>query len=272
MITRKKIIFKYEMQKILFALSVIFVISVFIIIVDCDLPIVKIHPSIDPWIEKIFISKHEDNTFYNIAISYVAAYIFFILQVYIPANANHKKGMGLLKEEIEVYLNHILMLLTILSEITVYTNGKIAIEPKEKIYIVENKKCQIRCITFEKTFRQLIEIIEEKHSKLFSNPLIGWLDRTLCESLCAIQIKNIISLSLNIYMQVQSEKKVPIIGENVIENGRKVINDIQRKYKFEIEDYIATNDNIKISEYCTGAVNIAMHTSNELEITVRLKK
>lgn len=60
-------------------LNILMVISCIIIICFCDWPILK---PFKTW--TFLLQSDKDKTLYNIAISYVAAYIFYILQVYIP--------------------------------------------------------------------------------------------------------------------------------------------------------------------------------------------
>ncbi len=60
-------------------LNILMVISCIIIICFCDWPILK---PFETWM--FLLQSDKDKTLYNIAISYVAAYVFYILQVYIP--------------------------------------------------------------------------------------------------------------------------------------------------------------------------------------------
>ncbi|MCD7956567.1 MAG: hypothetical protein LUG93_12665 [Lachnospiraceae bacterium] len=74
-----KILFGYK--KVLIILSVILVVALFFVIRGSSWPLIS-----DNMILKLlFYSDNEaDHTFYNIAISYVAAYLFYFIQVFYP--------------------------------------------------------------------------------------------------------------------------------------------------------------------------------------------
>lgn len=263
-------IFKYEINKILWGLTVILMVAIYIIICDCEIPLIQINPEIDKYMEKIFIHNHKDKTFYNIAISYVAAYIFFLLQVYIPSKVNHNHSMTILKEEIEKYINLVKLLLTILMTVTISSGGKITIKKQRELYIVEKKENRIFCFTFEESYKKLLELIEVKHSELISNPMINFMDKRIFEFIYSISVKDIISLSNNICEQMQKTNPVPIKGKDIITHANNLIMLLETKYKFAFEEYRVTNDPNEISKYDTGAVNLVRYTRNELEIKVKI--
>ena len=248
----RKYFFKYEIDKILWSLSGILIISIYIIICDCELPLVEIHPEVDIYLEYIFVHKHKDKTFYNIAISYLSAYIFFVLQVYIPSKLNHKKSLMLLREEIEKYMEYVKLLLLMLSEVTILDDNEVRINRKKsKIYIIEETKNQIFCITFKKSVKKMLDLIQERQNRILTSPMLNSLDKRMCELLCSIPLQDLVFLSNNIYEQLQNTKIVPIKSGSCIRQARDSIHYLEKEYGFILEQYGATEDPHKISEYCT---------------------
>lgn len=68
-------------------LTILMILSCVIIICFCDATVLK---PFETW--TFLLQSDKDKTLYNIAISYVAAYIFYILQVYIPEK-NKEEGL-----------------------------------------------------------------------------------------------------------------------------------------------------------------------------------
>lgn len=262
---------KYERQRVLFCLTIILILAIYVIICDCDLPIVNIHPEIDDYLEKIFVHEHEDKTLYNIAISYVAAYIFYIVQVYVPMVQNNKKGMILLKNEIEKYINNINLLLIILKNIVEQKENEIIIKDKNaRLFIVEENSNQIIRITVTISLETLIESIKEQEVSIMTSPAFSYLDNSICEKLNELPIKKMMTLSRNILNQLNSTKTVPIKEGIMVDEIREIIKELQKKYGFEFETYKTTDSEALIGEYYAYSIMMTTYTNNELEMKVRL--
>ena len=76
-------------------LTILMILSCLIIICFCDATVWK---PFKTW--TFLLQADKDKTLYNIAISYVAAYIFYILQVYIPEK-NKEEGLIPLRAAIQ---------------------------------------------------------------------------------------------------------------------------------------------------------------------------
>lgn len=102
---------KYQRRDILLVLSIILAIQIFIIIRYSQWSLMPIFNN--KLVKNLFLPKGEDRTLYNIAISYIAAYIFYIIQVYIPSYMDHFKNIDnyrkIVKDEVNI-LQEILFL------------------------------------------------------------------------------------------------------------------------------------------------------------------
>lgn len=262
--------FKYENNKVLFGLTALLVVSLYIIICDCEIPVIQFNSKIDRYLELIFVHQHADKTFYNIAISYVAAYIFFLLQVYMPTRQNHFRSMTILKPMIESYINSVKLLLTILMQITTFQNNQTNIRKLEELFVVEERENRIFRFTFNESFERLVEKTESTHSEIITNPMLTSMDIRICSVLGVIPQKNIIKLAKYIYTQMQKQNTLPIKGTDIINETNNIILTMEEKYGFIFEKYIVTENQLLIAQYYAGAVNLSMHTINEWEIKVKL--
>lgn len=93
---KHKVFFFYN--RILIVLSVFCVISLYLIIKGTSWPLI-----IDNKIMKLlfYTDTNADHTLYNIAISYVAAYVFYLIQVYYPEK--RKTKIAIIQTKIDMY-------------------------------------------------------------------------------------------------------------------------------------------------------------------------
>lgn len=87
--------FLYDYQKILLKLSLVALIALFFVVRGSTAPLL-----IDSELMRLlfYTDVNGDKTIYNIAISVIAAYIFYIFQVYIPEKKKHKRNMTIVSE------------------------------------------------------------------------------------------------------------------------------------------------------------------------------
>lgn len=87
--------FLYDYQKVLLKLSLVALIALFFVVRGSTAPLL-----IDTKLmRQLFYSDvNGDKTIYNIAISVIAAYIFYIFQVYIPEIKKHNRNMTIVSE------------------------------------------------------------------------------------------------------------------------------------------------------------------------------
>lgn len=267
----KKKFFKYNSHSTLFWLSMILLICIYIIIHDCEIPIIHFDTAIDKYIELIFLKSSTDGTFYNIAISYVAAYIFYIIQVYIPAITDNHHGINLLKNDITKTINNIQLLLLIIHEMTDIKNNELYLkDTMNDFYIIETSKNQILKINFLNTYTSLKELIHNKKEHLLTNPALNYLDNNLCELLYSLPIEDLFVISDNIYKQKKRNINTKIINNESISNTTFIISQLKQRYGFSFETYYITNDINLQTTYVAGALPLINCTQNELEIKIKL--
>lgn len=71
----------YDYQKTLFKLTIVLLFAIFIVVRGSTVPLINQNP-IFYWL--FYSDPNKDKTIYNIGISVIAAYIFYLVQVYIP--------------------------------------------------------------------------------------------------------------------------------------------------------------------------------------------
>lgn len=246
----------------------------YIIIRDCDLPLIYINDTLNNYLEKFFVSSSTDRTLYNIAISYVAAYIFYIIQVHIPFEINNQHGMQLIKNDVINNINDIKLLLLLISELTVQTesNGKyLSVKNSSKsFYIIEHSKKQILKITFLETYHKLKERIIMQNEQILSHHAISYLDLYIVELLSALPIDEIFSISDNIYFQKCTQGNARIITNSSIKRANFIISQLEQRYDFIFESYSITTDINQKSIYETLNLRICQYSENELERKVKI--
>lgn len=83
---------KSNKNKIFLTLTILLAIAAFIVIRECDYPLL-IHANI---IKKLFVSNCSEKLFYNLSLSYIVTYVYYIIQSYIPETVKEKKALHIL--------------------------------------------------------------------------------------------------------------------------------------------------------------------------------
>ena len=268
----RKRILKYERQKILYALTVILLLSIGVVIRDCELPLISINPTIDYFTKILFVHTNEDKTFYSIAISYIAAYIFFVIQVYIPLCINHQKGLNLLKTEIEKTMSRINLLILIVANVTERKDGFINYKRTGELFIVEENRGQILRISIKKTLWIIVNSVLVYYNKIVNSPVFCYIDGEMSKLILSLPVEELCSLATNICEQISRKKVVPIKDTVVVEDTKVIIKKLQERYDFVFEEYSITEDDVLKSEYYEEAIDVAQYTQNELEIKVKINR
>ena len=269
----KRCHFKYKRNEILFWLTIVLIVCIYIIIRDCSFSIIIFHNFIDKYMEMLFIKSYDDSTFYNISISYVAAYIFYIIQIYIPSIINHNHSYALIKMNIEKYINTIKILVLIADEYGNSQKNCINIAENSNIfYIIEESTNEIFKITFLDTYMRLKERIESQQSELLSNPLFNYLDNNLSEFLYILPIKALFIICDNIYEQICRSTNANIIDNGASFEVKMFVNVLQERYGFLFETYRVTDNINQQSEYVRYLTAMSKYTNDELAIKVRLQE
>ncbi len=269
----KKCFFKYKRNEILFWLTIILFVCIYVIIRDCDFPIIRFHNFIDKYMELLFIKSYDDSTFYNISISYIAAYIFYLIQIYIPSVSNHKHSFKMTKIHIEKYINAIKVLMLIADDYRDSQKDCSNItEDFGPFYIIEDSTNEIFKITFLDTYMRLKERIESQQHEILSNPLFNYLDNNLSELLCILPTKELFIICDNIYEQIYKSTNAEIIDNGASNKAKMIIDVLQRRYGFLFETYRVTDNINQQSEYVRCLTVMSKYTNDELAIKVRLQK
>lgn len=160
---------KSDKNKIFLALTILLAIAVFIVIRECDYPLL-IHADI---IKKIFISNSTEKIFYNLSLSYIAAYVYYIIQSYIPETVKEKKALHILSDNLDKELrlvNEFLFLINFVikddRESSVMFNKYIT-PVFYKEYNCGN--CMLRCFSQINTLKLTMNDIIETHHQIESS-------------------------------------------------------------------------------------------------------
>lgn len=266
----KKHFFKYKRNKTLLELTILLIFCMGIIIRDSEFPLVKLNNFMDKYIELLFLSSSPDRTFYNIGISYVAAYIFYIVQIYIPAVTDHNHGFLLIKSHIEDYINDIKKLMLVTNALLEKKDWRDINRGNSYFYIVEKSRDMIFRINFLNTYKRLREQIFARQNDIQVNPLISYLDDNLSELICMLPTKELFDIADNIYAQIQRSTNAEILCNEVLDEIEQTISELQNRYGFLFESFYITDDLTLQSQYIKYLPSLALYTNNELEIKVRL--
>lgn len=80
----------YDYQMMLFKLTIVLLFAIFAVVRGSTAPLISRNPVLQ-WM--FYTDPNGDKTIYNIGISIIAAYIFYLVQVYIPERSRSKQNM-----------------------------------------------------------------------------------------------------------------------------------------------------------------------------------
>lgn len=218
----------------------------------------------------IFINSQTDNTFYNIAISYIAAYIFYLIQIYIPTIENNKHSISILRKYIEKNVNSINLLLLLISELTDNCNGELYPNNTMELYILEKEQSQILKITFSKTYHDLKSSIQSINELILSNHAFSNLDNNIIELFSSLPIDDLFAISDNLFNQKSNIKKTNIKLNGAIDKIQFIISQLSQRYGFVFENYTSVTDDELKREYDIYSQHAWKYTYKELEVKVQL--
>lgn len=118
----------YSKNKIFTSLTCILIIAVFITIRECDYPLL-LHSE---FAKVCFVPKYSEKLFYNLSLSYIAAYIFYIIQIYIPQTSMNRRACRILVKEFQKEYRLTKEFFFIINQI-VHTTEKFTIQYGSKI-------------------------------------------------------------------------------------------------------------------------------------------
>lgn len=161
----KRIRTRYQRWDILIMLSAILLVQILVIIRFCDYPLWGI---LENALGRfLLVPKGSDRTLYNIAISYVAAYIFYLLQVHIPMYITHRNNL-------DVYRKAIGQEIAVLEELAYVVVSKCKVGDKYyRLQMISDDLIAPRCLVYgTDTLQELIARFTELHEK-HENELSG---------------------------------------------------------------------------------------------------
>ncbi len=246
----------YTQNKIMFSLSILLLLFIFIIIRFCQYPLL-IHTQI---LEKLFISTSSDNTIYNIAISYVAAYIFYIFQVYIPAMLSHCKSYNLLSANIYKEIELLQKICFICKNSLTNSEDKYIFKSKNPIYFITefDNNTYLHKFTYNKSYNLCKEQLMTLHNHITSNPNLSHLDYAFLYKYSFIPINEFFTFMDNIYKRTESNTEIKISSVQILYDLEKAISDCINTYGFRS----STIFNLNVSEEQKEKYNNACKQSN----------
>lgn len=215
----------------------------------------------------LFISKTEEKLASNIAYSYIAAYIFYIMQVYIPKIINKRNVISILSPKINELNVKVLEFSFIISQITYKETDGLCIKQENiPLYykIINNQKTSIKRISAVNTLVEMLDYIEELYSKLLDKFVIYNLDMNilkLWEEFPLEYYRQIVKI-----IKLNENRQIPIVVNGIIEKDVKILHYISKYFhtNFHIE-FEKTDDEETIARYEDAAVQ-----SGLLEIDLAL--
>lgn len=211
-------------NKVLIILSVGNVISLFFIIRECTYLLV--------WdtaiLRLLFVPHSNERVISNIAFSYVAAYIFYIMQVYIPKILNRKKIYEILGPKVEEFIFKISELSFVMEQICYQCADGISVNRDcLPIYykITVNNAHNIKKVSEINTLLEMQRQIEDSYAMLLERFVIYNLDVSVLELWEEIPLDYYRGI-LQITKQNEG-KQMPIIIKGIGEGDKKSINHIK---------------------------------------------
>ncbi len=226
---------KLEKNRVFILLSFFFIVSLLILVRDNDYPLI--------WKNKIFIflfvPKRSEKILFSISVSYIAAYWFYLLQIYIPCTLKNKNALNFLKgslvKEIEI-LKYLLFIIdqTIQVDNNTYTVKKIS---SKKIYIVVEKELSqakyLRRYTFShgesSTCGQILKLAKNTMEQIYNNYFFHDLDSYIASRLYKIDIEEFFCFFEQINNAYDDdERQYTINRSSIINEVHTLINEMEK--------------------------------------------
>lgn len=223
---------KLEKNKLFISLTFILIISIFVIIRENSYKLI--------WENRItmliFVPNYTEKIFYNIAISYVAAYLFYLIQIYIPATLKNKNAIKFLRESIIKEIEIIKYILFIVLQTTVVKNDKCKVIkiPNRKIYILVEKSNTkyLRRYTFgynnSLTCTKLLELAKNQMDKIVNNYFFHDLDPYIASCFFKQDLSDFFSIFEQINKAYEDHNQYALIDNQIIDEIKMHIEAIEK--------------------------------------------
>lgn len=196
---------KYEKNKIFIILTSILIVSIFVLIRECDYPLL-----IDlPLFSRLFIHQYPEKLFYNISISYIVTYIFYIIQLYIPATIRNHNAIKILRPSIYKEINYLKYALCILDAST-YTQDEYRYIKQDltlPLYIIVDKNDvhYLRRFSYGETLIMLRDAFSNIKNSINNSTCLHDLDSYIATILTNLPTENLFSILEQIETNLNSK-------------------------------------------------------------------
>lgn len=166
--------FLYDYQKVLLKLTFVAFVALFFVVRESTAPLL-----IDTELMRqlFYTDVNGDKTIYNIAISVIAAYIFYIFQVHIPEKKKHKRNMTIVSELNKYLVTLLEELVTAWRVFLVVYNGEYGCVFKEFEY-----ETNIGSYTVDKeNYSDLVNELTDKLDEIIGLDVFNEFDAAYCD-------------------------------------------------------------------------------------------
>ncbi len=162
-----------DYEKLWLKLTIGGVISLFIILKGCTSPIIFENKVLE-WL--ICSNTDGDKTLYNIAISYIAAYIFYLFQIYFPERNKTKRVLDMTAVDACNFINQVRRFMFIWDNMAETTNDGVITRIKNKnFYYKETTYNYISEANLDE-LKKIAQRIMEEYNKIINSPEFQFID------------------------------------------------------------------------------------------------
>ncbi len=240
--TKRHILF-YEFEKLWLFLTLLNLIAIFFIVRGSTLPLI----SDNKIIKFLFYSSEtSDKTLYNISISYFAAYIFYMIQVYYPEKNRTEKALVSMELPVLNLINQTNMFLFVWDQYTVKNDpadGTILNVNIKTIYYKNDPDHAMRADKEE--LKNISKRVKEDYDEIVNSSTFQFCDNALKQLILEINIPEEINILYQTLLSAELLSKNE--GSTIMETySEEIIYDIQERLK-KLDNLLDTNCNFDYS-------------------------
>lgn len=249
-------------NKIFLSLTFVLLFAAFFIVRGCEYPLI----TQSAFLTKVFVSRYSEKLFYNLSLSYVAAYIFYIIQIYIPETVHEKKALQILRQNLVNEMRLISEFLFLTQYVT-NNEGESSILYSKNIPEVfykecDTKKCLLKRFSSVNTLKTNLETLIEVHQQIVNNHCYSDLNSYILYLHSLLPLKEMKSCIDCINYSSEPSHNIRLVSDNFIvkvnqfEENMELIIPGYQKVKFEQCDnrglrhkYIGAFNSSALDEY-----------------------
>ena len=184
--------FKYHYNKTFLILTFFLLLSFIFIICESEYPLIFNTPIL----HTLFFYDRKEKLLYNISISYVAAYFFYLLQTYIPQVKANKKAIKALQNDIIDELVTLIFLSTIIKIYTKSNDNTHTLKTTNKCiptYFILTEKDKNYIVRFSPNLstKDMFSHLSTLHTKICSSYFFSLLDSFFSDAFSSFPIDEI---------------------------------------------------------------------------------